>query len=75
MKKKTKFDPLPYRLSDEELKQMSKDQLINYYLKIKNELRETEARLLLAETMIDVAEEQFGISIRKNSTLSGPKDQ
>ena len=65
MKKKTESKPLDTELKAEELMLMNKEQLIGYCRRMQARLREQNARVLLAETMIDVAEEQFGIAIRK----------
>lgn len=53
-----------------ELLQMSNEQLIQEILRMQARNHVLDARLLLAETMIDVAEEQFGIPIRKKLTSS-----
>ena len=65
MKKKTESKPLDTELKAEELMLMNKEQLIGYCRRMQARLHEQNARVLLAETMIDVAEEQFGIAIRK----------
>lgn len=64
-KKDPQPKPLEKQVKTEDIALMSKEQLTSHYCRIQAELYETKARLLLAETMIDVAEEQFGITIRK----------
>lgn len=62
---KTKQPESKDSYTKEELLQMSREQMIQEILRMQARNHVRDARLLLAETMIDVAEEQFGIQIRK----------
>lgn len=51
--------------STEDLQQMSHDQLIKEFLRIQATLKDEKTLRMLSEMMIDVAEKQLGVSIRK----------
>ena len=46
---------------------MTPEELLNRYRQLLEQNRRQKVQLTLAETMIDVAEEEFGIAIRKKS--------
>ncbi|MCM1223504.1 MAG: hypothetical protein NC548_54545 [Lachnospiraceae bacterium] len=48
-------------------KAKSYEELLAENIRLKEEMRRKDARLLISETMIEVAEKEFGISIRKKS--------
>ena len=51
--------------SEEDLKQMSQDQMIKEFLRIQANLKDEKTLRMLSEMMINVAEKQLGVSIRK----------
>lgn len=52
----------------EDLRQMSRDQLIKEFLRMQATLKDEKTLRMLTDMMIDVAEEQFGVSIRKKTS-------
>lgn len=47
------------------IRSMDRNELLTELIKLKTQLKRESARALIAETIIDVAEKEFGISIRK----------
>lgn len=54
---------------------MTPEELLTRYRQLLEQNRRQKVQLTLAETMIDVAEEEFGIAIRKNLVPSSQKSQ